>query len=85
MGWTLIILSICILCYIQFFRWWDSKSRLDYSAWMVCHTCKVKWRPTAYGPVTPDDWYCLHCGENTNVKVLTDKYHKRACKDYRKI
>lgn len=46
------------------------RKKLDRSAWMYCSKCIVKWRPTAYGPPAPEDYYCPVCEERSNVKLL---------------
>jgi len=49
-----------------------AKEKLDRSAWMFCKRCNVKWRPTAYGPATPDDYFCPECGRDGEVRVIQD-------------
>lgn len=62
----------------MFFRWLQvrDEAKLDRSAWLFCSECFVKWRPTAYGPPTPDDCICPVCEVSTNVQQVMDRYSK---------
>ena len=61
-----LVLCLVLVC------WWyiihRRSKKVDRSFWMYCSNCIVKWRPTAYGPPAPDDYYCPRCTSNTYVK-----------------
>lgn len=74
---SIVSLVLCVVCcfYLVILK---RKRRLDYSAWMVCDKCVTKWRPTAYGPPTPDDYYCPVCKETTYAHFAMDPHRKIA-------
>ena len=60
------VVSACMCWYLHLAKL--KRKKPDYSFWMYCKKCNVKWRPTAYGPPAPDDYYCPKCASNTHVK-----------------
>jgi len=58
----------CICCLLWLMRLIRSRKKLDRSFWMYCRKCDLKWRPTAYGPPAPDDYYCPRCTSSTHVR-----------------
>ena len=62
----------CICCLLWLVRLIRSRKKLDRSFWMYCSRCVVKWRPTAYGPPAPDDYFCPECGKDGGVRPIQD-------------
>lgn len=84
---TLFIVSACCFTIsILSFGYWlllrRQRKKVDRSFWVICDNCEAKWRPTAYGPITPDDRYCPIChlatgrgGFDPCNKILEYKEH----------
>lgn len=69
----------CAACACSY--WWlflIRKRKPDRSFWMICSKCIVKWRPGAYGPPAPDDFYCPVCNETGDVHPGMDPHRKIA-------
>jgi len=85
--WLLVVIAFTVWCLLLMngYLWTYNRRRLDYSVWMICTDCKVKWRPSFYGLADNEDFTCPECDMMKHSKVLVHKHSQRSYKHYRKV